>query len=70
VPEDTEWVSVQCRETILDGRIVSDVLMSTEKEKLPIAVCQIDSIMFDMRWYLASLGPSAKPPQSAEPSQL
>ncbi|TKY88275.1 hypothetical protein EX895_002627 [Sporisorium graminicola] len=70
IPEDTEWVSVQCRETILDGRIVSDVLMSTEKERLPIAVCQIDSIMFDMRWYLASLAPRAKPPQSAEPSQL
>lgn len=70
LPEDTEWLHTQWRETAVDGRIISDVFITTEKERKPVAICQLDSLMFDMHWALSSLSPSHKSEKAPESSQL
>lgn len=70
LPEDTEWLHTQWRETVVEGRIISDVYITTEKEAKPVAICQLDSLMFDMRWALSTLPSAGKIKKAAEASQL
>ncbi|PWN47603.1 hypothetical protein IE53DRAFT_390271 [Violaceomyces palustris] len=50
VPEGVEWVHTSWRESVINGRVVSDIRIATE-DGVPIVIGQMDSLMFDMRWY-------------------
>ncbi|KAN0066585.1 hypothetical protein ACQY0O_000679 [Thecaphora frezii] len=50
VPKETEWVHSSWRETLINGRIISDIVIRAE-DGTPLAIGQMDSLMFDMRWY-------------------
>ncbi|KIS65761.1 uncharacterized protein UMAG_06465 [Mycosarcoma maydis] len=70
VPHDTEWLHTQWRETVVDGRIISDVYITTEQGAEPVAICQLDSLMFDMQWALSTMPSAEKSKKSPEASQL
>lgn len=70
IPPNTEWLHTQWRETAVDGRIISDVYITTEQDAKPIAICQLDSLMFDMQWALSSMSSADKVQKAPEASQL
>ncbi|KAJ9477270.1 hypothetical protein PHBOTO_006522 [Pseudozyma hubeiensis] len=70
IPEETEWLHTQWRETVVDGRIISDIYITTEREAKPVAVCQLDSLMFDMQWALSTMPSADKAREAPKASQL